>query len=206
MTSRNRLSQKEVTAGGPTLLFAILAIVWNGLVYGLMLSASHIPRWFNGLFVVIGGLFVLATVLSLYFRLVGGRATLVLPSDPVPQGVPVVAKFELAKAVQAHPWSVELKIQRKGPSDRHFRPYWRHTFAAEAKGPQLVQSTFVFPQEFSPKSVAGDGGNYLYSVTLVAGRITWAFWIEPRDASPGELAFAETGQPSANPASRSHLQ
>jgi hypothetical protein len=63
MNTVAKQSQKTAKAGGPVWFLTVFIVIWDGVVFGLMLPASHIPFWFKAIFVIAG---FAVTVLTLF--------------------------------------------------------------------------------------------------------------------------------------------
>jgi hypothetical protein len=181
-------SQKTAKAGGSVWFLTFFTLIWDGVVFGVMFKASHIPFWFMAIF-GIAGLGIAALTISLWrTRFLGGSVQLHLSADPVPHGVNTSVKFELSKVVAATDWSIETQFEQSD-GDGGYKTLWNQTFPALKTSSRLVTSNFVFPSHFSPNNVHWAGYGYRRTLTLKADKLSWEFLLETRDATSNEQVF-----------------
>jgi len=181
-------SQKTAKAGGFVWFLTFFTLIWDGIVFGVMFKASHIPFWFMAIFGIVG-LGITALTISLWrTRFLGGSVQLHLSADPVPHGVYTSVKFELSKVVAAKDWSTETKFEQSD-GDGGYKTLWNQTFPALKTSSRLVTSNFIFPSHFSPNNVHWAGYGYRRTLTLKADKLSWDFLLETRDATSSEQIF-----------------
>jgi hypothetical protein len=181
-------SQKTAKAGGPVWFLTVFILIWDGVVFGLMLRANHIPFWFKAIFVIAGFAVTALTIFSWRARILSGSVQLHLSADPVPHGVNTSVKFELSKVVAATVWSIETKFEQSD-GDGGYKTMWSQTFPALKTSSRLVTSNFVFPSHFSPNNLHWAGYGYRRTLTLKADKLSWDFLLETRDATSSEQVF-----------------
>ncbi|MEY4537523.1 MAG: hypothetical protein RL171_1674 [Pseudomonadota bacterium] len=181
-------SQKTAKAGGPVWFLTVFILIWDGVVFGIMLRASHIPFWFMAIFIIAGLAITAATIFSWRARILGGNVQLSMSADPVPHGVQVTAKFEPSKVITATDWSIETKFEQSD-GDGGYKTLWSQTFPALKTSSQLVTSAFVFPSDFSPQNMRWTGPGYRRTLTLKADKLSWDFLLETRDSTSSEQVF-----------------
>lgn len=190
MNSSTRQSQSLSKSGGPAIWFlTVFILIWDSIVFSFVAPANNIPFWFKAIFVSMGLLVTVATFFAWRNRILGGSAKLQLSADPVPHGVQVSAKFELAKVIKATQWSIEVKFEHERKGSESYSTLWSQTFPALLTSSQLATATFVFPSDYSPKNMTEAGTSYRRTLTLTADKLTWEFLLEARDASSSELIF-----------------
>lgn len=188
MNTVAKRSQKTAKAGGPVWFLTVFILIWDGVVFGVMFKASHIPFWFMAIFGIVG-LGIAAITISLWrTRFLGGSVQLHLSADPVPHGVNTSVKFELSKLVAATDWSIETRFEQSD-GDGGYKTLWNQTFPALKTSSRLVTSNFVFPSHFSPNNVHWAGYGYRRTLTLKADKLSWDFLLETRDATSSEQVF-----------------
>jgi hypothetical protein len=193
---KNTQSQKQSSMGGAVVFITLFTLIWDSVVFGLMLPKGDIPFWFKTVFIIAAFGVTVATVFAWRQWLVGGTAKLQLSTDPVPHGVQVIAKFELAKAIKAVHWSIEAKLEHERKGSDSYSTLWSQIFPAQLTSSQMATGTFVFPSDYAPKHMTEVGTSYRRVLTLKADKLSWDFLLEARDASSSELIFE--GQDSAS--------
>jgi Ankyrin repeats (3 copies) len=193
MNTVAKRSQTKSNAGAPALWFiTIFILFWDVMVLRFLIPANNAPFLFKAIFVLVGLLFTVGTVLVWRDRILGGNVSLRLSIDPVPHGVQVPVQFELSKAIKAKTWSVEAKFEslHTGSENNHYSIIWSQVFPAHLISSQVVSSNFVFPSDYSPKNSKGDKHAYYNRViSLKADNFTWSFLLETRDATASEMLF-----------------
>ncbi len=89
-------SQRSTRSGASAGLLTLFTLVWNAMVWGLLMPDQGAPIWFKAVFVIFGLLVAWGSVVTWRDRLRGGGVSLRLEQDPVPHGVP-------GQLHQAHP-------------------------------------------------------------------------------------------------------
>jgi Ankyrin repeats (3 copies) len=186
-----KYSQRTSSVLSIAIFATLLALFWNGIVFGLLLQSSA-PLAFKTIFAVIGLCFAFATVKIWRDYLLGSKVQLKLKNDPVPIGIKAVANFELSKAVSTSNWSVEAKFeqQEKDSDDElHFRTLWRQTFPAHRLSERVVNAEFIFPNDYSHDKKNHSNVQCKRTLTLKADKLSWDFLLETRDATSSEQIF-----------------
>jgi hypothetical protein len=175
-----KYSQTDSDAGGSAIWFlTVFILMWDSMVFGFVVPARNMPFWFKAVFVGMGLLVTVATFFAWRNRILGGSAKLQLSADPVPHGVQVTAKFELAKAIKATHWSIEAKLEHERKGSESYSTLWSQTFPAQLTSLQMATATFVFPSDYSPKNMTETGTSYRRILTLTADKLRWEFLLEP---------------------------
>ena len=188
MKTDTKLSQKTAKAGGPVWFLTVFILIWDSVVFGIMLRASHIPFWFMAIFIIASFAVTALTIFSWRTRILGGKVQLGMSADPVPYGVRVTAKFELSKVIRTTDWSIETKFEQSD-GDGGYKTLWSQTFPALKTSSRLVTSAFVFPSDFSLQNMRWAGSGYRKTLTLKADKLSWEFLVETRDATSSEQVF-----------------
>jgi hypothetical protein len=183
---QNIQSQKVAIAGKAAWVLTFFILIWNSLVFGLMLPIRDIPFWFKAIFVVAGFAITVVTVFSWRARILGGKVVLRLSNDPVPHGLNVYAKFKLAKPIQAKLWAVEAMVQTlEGETNT---TVWRQIFPVQAMSTRRLTARFAFPSDYSPK-YSYNSPNCKRTLTLKADELSWEFTLKARNAASSEMLF-----------------
>jgi ankyrin repeat protein len=182
-------SQRASSVLSTSIFAAFIALFWNSIVFGLILS-SDAPLAFKAIFSLIGLGLACVTIKIWRDYFLGGEVK--LNDDPVPHGIKTTANFELGKNVRAHTWCVEVKFQKQekdSDGDLHYREHWRQTFPAQRLSERVVKADFIFPTDYSPKNLRSLNTQGKRTLTLKADKLSWEFLLEARDATSSELIF-----------------
>ena len=186
-----KYSQRTSSVLSIAIFATLLALFWNGIVFGLLLQSTA-PLAFKAIFAVIGLCFAFVTVKIWRDYLLGGEVQLKLKNDPVPIGIKAMASFELSKAISTSNWSVEAKFEQQvkdSDDELHFRTLWRQTFPAHRLSERVVNAEFVFPNDDSHQKKSHSNVLCKRTLTLKADKLTWDFLLETRDATSNEQIF-----------------
>ncbi|MBX9818663.1 MAG: hypothetical protein K2X79_11585, partial [Burkholderiaceae bacterium] len=121
-------SKNAPSNGAP--IVTVIAIVWNALVWGLLMPHPGTAEWFKGV-AALAGMGIAAGALLLWLnRLRGTDVTLHLSQDPVPHGVPTVATFNLSRPLKAQAWTLLVTIDSPDEDMSGFGCVWERKFVA----------------------------------------------------------------------------
>jgi ankyrin repeat protein len=186
-------SQRSTRAGAGALFLTLFALVWNAMVWGLLMPEKGAPALFKALFVIAGVLVALVAVLSWRDRLRGGGVSLRLEKDPVPHGAPTTAYFTLRKPLALQVWTLDVVLDTtKGPQSG-FGRVWEGSFPATTvpsviAGQIVVQEVkvdFTLPADL-PSTQDND---FRATLVLKGDGLTWRFDIQTRPGTASELTF-----------------
>ena len=186
-------SQRNTQAGAAAGALTLFTLVWNGLVWGLLMPEQGAPIWFKGLFVAAGALVALATVAAWRNRLRGGGVTLRLEQDPVPHGVPTTAYFTLRKPLALQVWTLDVMLDTaKGPQSG-FGRVWEGSFPATTV-PSVVAGEIVVQEVKVEFNLPADlpstqDKDFRASLELHGDDLSWRFDIQTRPGTASELTF-----------------
>jgi ankyrin repeat protein len=186
-----KYSQRTSSVLSIAIFATLLALFWNGIVFGLLLQSTA-PIAFKTIFAVIGLCFTFATVKIWHDYLLGGEVQLKLKNDPVPIGIKAMASFELSKAISTSNWSVEAKFEQQvkdSDDELHYRTLWRQTFPAHRLSERVVNAEFIFPNDYSHDKKNHSNVQCKRTLTLKADKLSWDFLLETRDATSSEQVF-----------------
>lgn len=179
-------SQTDSSATGAAIFLTIFCIIWDGVVFGVMLKQSHIPFWFKSVF-VIAGIFV--TLLTLYLwwqRIVGGTVQMQLPHDPLPHGMAHSISFHLNKTIDAQTWLVSASIEARRRNSSSFGKIWEQEFPALHNGQNHVTSSIALPADLPSTASSDSDTSYQVKLILKADRLSWGFDLQTRPARANE--------------------
>jgi hypothetical protein len=176
-------NQIESNAGQGARFFVVLALLINSLTIQFLPSTTAIPFGVKVFIFAIGAMFVWGAVSLGLQHTRGGIATLTLPSDPVPLGIPLSIQFSTSKPIKAKNWSIEVELYSSRERDR----IWSQTFQVILMENNCLQSEIIFPcDEFKFKSVLESVSN---TITLKADDLAWTFDIKTRTATQNEAVL-----------------
>ena len=174
--------QIKSLAGGGAGFLMVLALLLNSLAV-FILPLVNFPFGGKVFFFAIGAFVTWAATSTWLMGVRGGIATLTLPSDSVPLGIPVTIKFATRKPIKAKNWSIEVGLYSSRERDR----VWSQTFQVTQMENNCLQSEIILPcDEFKFKSVIE---SVLNSVTLKADDLEWRFDIKTRIATTDEAVL-----------------
>lgn len=172
---------KNRTSLGAVFLMA-LALLINCLAV-FSLPFVNIPISGKIFLFAIGAMLTWGAISTWLKDIRAGSATLMLPSDPVPLGIPVTMNFTTGKPIKAKNWRVEAELYSSRERDR----IWSQTFQVTLMENNCLQSEIIFPcDEFRFKSILESVSN---TVTLKADDLSWAFDIKTRIATQNEAVL-----------------
>jgi hypothetical protein len=183
-------SQTQSRAGKGAVFLTLFVLVWDTVVFKVLLPQHDIPFWFKAIFVLVSLAATWGALSSWRQRIKGGRASLALSQDPVPHGVPIVATFQVARTISTDVWQVEAKIESSGRHQSGFGLVWAQDFAASTIDGQRIRAEVTLPHDFPSTESSDDETNYRVTLTLKANGIDWPFNLSTRNASSSELQFA----------------
>ncbi len=183
---KTKPSQTQTKAGAGALIATVFALVWDTMVYKLVVPARGIPFWFKAAFVAGGLLVTWGALYAWRQRLKGGAASLQLPQDPVPHGVPMPVAFQLARYVEADTWHVEAKIESTTPKQSGFGMIWVQDYPAHCIDGYHVRAQVTLPSDFPSTAASDKETQYKVTLTLKANGVEWAFDLQTRSASSAE--------------------
>ncbi len=183
MTQR---SQTRAHAGASAIFLTLFAVVWNAMVFGLLVPERGASIWFKAVFVLMGVLVAWGSVFLWRQRIKGGSASLRLPVDPIPHGVPVAVGFQIARPVQASDWRVEAAIAWRDLQNSSFGTIWEQDFPACCRDGQRVQAEVCFPIDCPSCEPSQKGVEYHATLTLNANGVKWVFNVYTRAADSAE--------------------
>jgi hypothetical protein len=163
-TMHNTTSHHKTSAGTGAPRLTLIALVWNALVWGFLISSPGPAVWFKGFMVLVGaGIALFAALLWLSGRRNAG-VTLQLSQDPVPHGIPTTATFTLARPQRVQNWALRVTIDSPDEDLSGFGRVWDKkvtttAFPTLVDGELMVQSIqaeFTLPADLP--STAGDVG------------------------------------------------
>ena len=191
----NKMHQSKTSAGRGALILTVIAIVWNALVWGLLIPETgfSIATWFKVASVLVGALLALGAAQRWVSRLRGTGVTLNLTHDPVPHGEPTTAVFTLGRPLKVQAWTLLVTIDSPDEDLSGFGRVWERKFAVTAvpvmiAGEIMVQSVradFTLPVDLP--STQDDF--WCVSLLLEGDGMKWPFVIETRPATASEQAF-----------------
>jgi ankyrin repeat protein len=199
-------SQTHSSATGVAIFLTIFCMIWDSVVFGVMLKQNQIPFWFKSIFVIAG---VFVTLLTLYMwwqRIAGGTVQMQLPQDPLPHGIAQSISFRLSKAIEAQNWRVSASIEARRRNSSSFGKVWEQEFSAQFNGQNHVSSTITLPADLPNTASSDSDTSYQVKLILQADRLNWTFDLQTRAASahesllsPATSAQLGTNLPSYSP-------
>lgn len=176
-------------------MITVIAIVWNALVWGMLVPSVGPAIWFKSLFVLAGAGWVVGAVRRWIARHRGTSVTLHLKHDPVPHGTPTTAVFTFSRPLKAQTWSVLVTIEAPDDDLSNFGRIWERKLAVTTnpmmvEGELMVQSVSA---DFTlPADLPSSQDEFWYVAMLLQGDgVTWPFEIATRP----KTARAENFQP-----------
>ena len=188
-----KASQRSTQAGAGAGFLTLFTLIWNGVVWGLLVPEQGAPTWFKAVFVIAGLLVAWGSVVSWRNRLRGGGMRLRLEHDPVPHGVPTTAYFTLAKPLALQVWTLDVELDTaKGPQSG-FGRVWEGRFPATTV-PSVVAGEIVVQDvkvEFSLPADLPSTQDKDFRATLVlhGDDLSWRFDVQTRPGTASELTF-----------------
>jgi hypothetical protein len=165
-----------------TVFLVVLALLINSLAI-FILPLVNFPFGGKIFFFAVGSFVTWAAISTWLVGIRSGIATLTLPSDPVPLGIPVTIKFSISKPIKAKNWSIEVALYSSRERDR----VWSQTFQVTQIENNCLQCEITIPcDEFKFKSVIE---SVLNSVTLKADDLEWRFDMKTRIATTDEAVI-----------------
>ena len=189
----NAASQRSTRAGAGAGFLTLFTLVWNGMVWGILVPDLGAPLWFKAVFVAGGVLVALGAVAAWRNRFRGSEVSLRLEQDPVPHGVPTKAVFELRKPLALHVWTLDVSLDTaKGPQSG-FGRVWEGSFPATTvpsviAGEIVVQEVkveFTIPADLPSTQEHG----FRAGLALKGDGLSWHFDIQTRPGTASELSF-----------------
>lgn len=186
-------SQRSTRAGAGALFLTLFALVWNAMVWGLLMPEKGAPMLFKAVFVIAGLLVTLGAVLSWRDRLRGGGVSLRLEQDPVPHGVPTTAYFTLRKPLALQVWTLDVVLDTaKGPQSG-FGRVWEGSFPATTV-PSVVAGQIVVQEVKVDFTLPADvpstqDKDFRATLVLKGDGLSWRFNIQTRPGTASELTF-----------------
>ncbi|QCB47035.1 ankyrin repeat domain-containing protein [Hydrogenophaga sp. PAMC20947] len=186
-------SQRSTRAGSGAGFLTLFTLIWNAMVWGLLVPDQGAPVWFKAVFVVAGALVAWATIVSWRDRLRGGGVSLRLEEDPVPHGVPTTAYFTLRKPLALQIWTLDVVLDTaKGPQSG-FGRVWEGSFPATTV-PSVVAGEIVVQDvkvEFNLPADLPSTQDKDFRATLVlkGDDLSWQFDFQTRPGTATELTF-----------------
>jgi hypothetical protein len=184
-------SRHRARSGAGAWFMTAFALIWNVVVWALLVP-SEAPGWFKGVFALAGGLVVWAAVTLWRQRIQGCDLDMQLTDDPVPHGVPVVARFMLGKPLVVDRWSMEVLVETSEGPQSGFGRVWSADFPVTAEptleggvlSTRALQANFVLPVDVP----STQDRHFRISITVKGDALTWHFSLRSRPATASELA------------------
>ncbi len=186
-------SQRSTRSGASAGLLTLFTLVWNAMVWGLLMPDQGAPTWFKAVFVIVGLLVAWGSVVTWRDRLRGGGVSLRLEQDPVPHGVPTTAYFTLRKPLALQVWTLDVVLDTaKGPQSG-FGRVWEGSFPATTV-PSVVAGEIVVQEVKVEFSLPADlpstqDDNFRAALVLKGDDLSWRFDIQIRPGTASELTF-----------------
>lgn len=187
-------SRHQARSGAGAWFLTAFSLVWNVVVWALLMP-SDAPAWFKGIFVLAGCLVAWGTVMVWRQRIQGGGLEMHLSEDPVPHGVPVVARFTLSKSLDVTRWTMGVLVETSEGPQSGFGRVWSADFPVTVESTleggvlsaRALQATFVLPVDVP----STQDPRFCVSLTLKGDTLTWDFSLRSRPATASELATHE---------------
>jgi hypothetical protein len=180
------LSQTHTKAGLGAIPRTFAALIWNAIVIMAVIPAQNFPYWFKAMFVVSGFLLALVAVNEWRQRVLGGVVRMQLSKDPMPHGIPVPVKFQIARRIQANTWQVEAKIESRSSNQSCFGLVWWQDYPAQAINRNHVHAEVILPSDCPSTAASDEDTQYYVALTLRANGLGWPFYVNTRSANSTE--------------------
>lgn len=209
MRSRIDTPQKTANAGAGAGFLTVFAIVWNALVWFMLVPNSQAPFLLKSLFVLAGILVAVLALMACIQRVRGGSAQLDLTREPVEHGVPFQANFTVPARVDATQWRVQARIESTTRHQSGFGCLWEQWFTAQYAAAGRITAQVLFPADLPCTASSDDETTYRAVLVLSSGHLQWDFPLSTMAATavrPVRTAGglpAEPASSAAKPASRS---
>ena len=186
-------SKRSTRAGAGAVFLTLFTLVWNAMVWGILVPDLGAPFWFKAVFVACGVLVGLGAAAAWRNRIRGSEVSLRLEEDPVPHGVPTTAYFTLRKPLALHVWTLDVTLDTaKGPQSG-FGRVWEGSFPATTvpsviAGEIVVQEVkveFTLPADLPSTQERG----FRAGLVLKGDGLSWRFDIQTRPGTASELTF-----------------
>lgn len=183
----------KTTNGAGAMMVTVIAIIWNALVWGMLVPSTGPAVWFKGMFVLAGVGLAVGALRRWIARHRSIDVTLQLTHDPVPHGAPTTAMFTFSRPLKVQTWSLQVTIDSPDENLSGFGRVWEHKFALTTvpvlvDGEIMVQSVSA---DFTlPADLPSTEDDFWYvSMVLQGDDATWPFDIETRPATANEPGF-----------------
>jgi hypothetical protein len=186
-------SKRSTRAGAGAVFLTLFTLVWNAMVWGILVPDLGAPFWFKAVFVACGVLVGLGAAAAWRNRIRGSEVSLRLEEDPVQHGVPTTAYFTLRKPLALHVWTLDVTLDTaKGPQSG-FGRVWEGSFPATTvpsviAGEIVVQEVkveFTLPADLPSTQERG----FRAGLVLKGDGLSWRFDIQTRPGTASELTF-----------------
>jgi ankyrin repeat protein len=188
-----KASQRSTRAGAGAVFLTLFTLMWNWVVWTVLVPEVGAPVWFKGVFVVAGVVMALAAVIAWRNRLRGGGMNLRLEQDPVPHGVPTTAYFTLRKPLALQVWTLDVVLDTTNGPQSGFGRVWEGSFPAATvpsmEGGEIVvqevRVEFTLPADLP----STQGHDFRATLVLHGDDLSWRFDIQTRPGTASELTF-----------------
>ncbi|HEX4910362.1 MAG TPA: ankyrin repeat domain-containing protein [Permianibacter sp.] len=171
----------------------LFAAGWNGVVTFVLLPvASFQTSGFKWFFLGSGVLVTTLAISGWRQRFRGGAMHFSLSQPEVPVGVPVMARFETDKSLQADDWQATLTLEAPGRHRRSRRILLRQPLAVTALSDRLLETSLRIPPRLQ-QQVREVPPRFLHSSLMIKSKIaSWEFRVPVRLATEQERQAAGT--------------
>jgi hypothetical protein len=172
-------------------------LVVSCLVIGVLLllrdALARAPVFFPILFWLIALLLIACAVLQWRERLRAGGATLILPQDPLPLGVPWKIAVEFARQPAVGNWRARMQVRRQLPHEEDSRTVWHTELAISQPTGSRAMFTLRLPPDLPNTVDRTTKESISCELHIVGPHGAWSFDLATRPANELELATLSVG-------------